>query len=165
MAYLCHGHTGQAMAKVAFHLTDDHVNNPVLKDTPCSHLYGRTPRMMMQLIYKDMFTHLMAVHVPEVGRLFFVHHMEHELGMIPDGPEAAPRCHVIVSDMRSPEYLSYFQEHYRTCVIKITRSNALQDGHCSETEVHDCPYDYFIANDGTLDELYQQLDSVIATIQ
>src|ERR1700733_13992371 len=53
------------IAKIAFHLTEEQVNDNQLKEQQISHLYNRTPRIIMQMIYKELFTESLSEIFPE----------------------------------------------------------------------------------------------------
>src|ERR1700733_2951846 len=148
------------IAKIAFHLTEEQVNDNQLKEQQISHLYNRTPRIIMQMIYKELFTESLSKIFPEYGKLFFIHHMERQLDTINKSPK------IIITDLRSPEYASYLKNKYKTLIIKIIRnSNDAKDSHISETEIDNFySFDYLIENDGCLNELYSKLDLLFLKI-
>lgn len=142
------------IAKIAFHLTEEQVNDTVQKEIPLPHLYNRTPRMIMQAIYTELFTESLVNVIPEMAPLFFVSHMEREFNGKPEK--------IIITDLRSPEYASYLQKKYHTIIIKITRPNEedrIKDLHSSETNVMIFQsWDYLIENNSTIEDLYKKLD-------
>lgn len=146
-------------AKIMFHLTDEEVNDEILKETPMPKLHGRSPRMIMQFIYKTLFTDCISESMPEYGKLFFVHHMERSLNTDAKSPN------IIITDMRSPDYADYLQKKYRTLIIKIVRATGYVDNHISETEVDNFKlYDYIVENNATMDELHTKLDEILKIV-
>lgn len=70
---------------------------------------------------------------------------------------------IVVTDMRfKTEREMLLRNNFKT--IKITRKNRVIDrdpNHISEIDLQDEPFDYHIANDGTVEEFYAQIDAIL----
>ena len=69
----------------------------------------------------------------------------------------------VITDVRFPNEAAAVQANGGT-IIKVVRPDldtGEHNGHASETEVDNCPFDHEVLNDGTLQDLYAKIDEII----
>lgn len=69
----------------------------------------------------------------------------------------------VITDVRFPNEAAVVQANGGT-IIKVVRpgfDTGEHNGHASETEVGNCPFDHGVLNDGTLQDLYAKVDEII----
>lgn len=163
--YLCRRHlfvkdkvaaSLKIMVKSLFNMIDDQVEGD-LKEV-VDDRWGVTPRKIMQFMGTEVMQYKIQELLPDVGRTFWVKQMcnrlEHTKEM------------VVVSDVRFLHEVDELRHRFGDVVMvwKVTRS-ALEstDGHKSETEWRDIRADVVINNDGGLESLYAQVDTLVNT--
>lgn len=130
--------------KELFLFTEEQVDGS-LKEEPDQRWNGLVPRTAMKTIYNDYVQSL------GLSVTFFAKHMllKH------------PEKKLIITDCRSPMVAEYLKIGHKCYVIKIERDSVEKDNHISETECEDYKgYDVLIKNNGTIEELYAQIDSL-----
>lgn len=74
---------------------------------------------------------------------------------------------VSITDIRFLSEYYYFMDNfmnYNVVTIRVDRRTDLLYTHSSETEIDQIPYTYYINNNGTLEEYYSKIDSLIDTL-
>ena len=72
---------------------------------------------------------------------------------------------ICVSDLRFLEEYEYLKEHCeKLTIIRLHKEGLEEDVHSSEQEYKQIPSDYDISNNGTLQELYNKLNKIMAEI-
>lgn len=73
---------------------------------------------------------------------------------------------VVISDVRLKEEQAWLMSHRESIFIKVERPTPFTKDslHRTETEADSLSWDYLIVNDGTLEDLYKQLDLIIKKI-
>ena len=76
------------------------------------------------------------------------------------------KANIVISDLRFPNEAKMLQSH-SFILVKIVRKDRPIDRdptHISETALSTFPFDYTIHNDGTLEDLYSQLDELFLKV-
>lgn len=122
--------------------------------------FGVSPRQMMLFFGTDV----MQFHVPAqfqmfeqiMGRKFWCQRLWEDTKDVDD---------YVISDMRFPHEAEFFREmNESTLIIRVTRPNCHGDNHPSETGVELVLPDYIIRNNGTLEDLYKEIEKVMNDI-
>jgi hypothetical protein len=116
-----------------------------------------TPREAMQYIGTDVMQYEIQKLIPDIGRRFwikrFIHHIQSNHSNI-----------VIVSDLRFMHEYIELKKHFDThlYIIKVIRDTINHDDHhISEREWKDIPSDVCICNNGSLEKLYNNIDTYL----
>jgi dephospho-CoA kinase len=146
-----------------FDLSDEQLYDETLKET-IDPRWGVKPRQLFQIIGTEIFQHTIHQHLglkiaPKQHWTFlFEEWYRKKL-------QENPKVKVVVSDVRFLHELECVKA-LGGKVIKITRPEVYHniDKHSSETSINQMSpkkIDYLIENDGTLDDLYQNLVKVL----
>ena len=112
--------------------------------------WGVSPRQIMQFVGTDMFREKLGELVGmDLASQFWIRQLVlSELS--------------VIDDIRMLNELEYVRDHGGLLVkIKRLRSSSSTECHSTEQELPDDLFDVIIYNDGTLDELYGQLDKLL----
>lgn len=126
--------------------------------------YGVSPRKLMQFFGTEIMQMELQKVMPDVGRSFWIRQfIERELPPLnPQNQE--PIKTVVLSDLRfMHEYEELCRVDPHALFIRIERSGAQPDAHVSEHAYKTIPVENVLRNDGTKQELYAQLDALMAT--
>jgi hypothetical protein len=144
------------MSKDAFHLTDEQLYG---KEKEIKDLYwGYSPRYIMQIM-GDLMRIDLTKYMPELKSDFFVKCFQHDY-QIHQYPK------LVVSDVRFVNEANSIKE-LKGMIIKVTRKAVDEkiDQHISEIEMGKIQnFNFVIENDGTLEELDQKVDKIMAVI-
>ena len=121
--------------------------------------WNTTPRKMMQFIGTEVFQYKIQELIPNIGRNFWIKSLlsDELLDNIKNNNHK-----IVISDLRFlHEYENLKQLKIPLVVIKVTNKNIKNiDNHISETEHLKIPIDYEIENNGTIEDLYNNIDSL-----
>jgi len=121
--------------------------------------WNTTPRKMMQFIGTEVFQYKIQELIPNIGRNFWIKSLlsDELLDNIKNNNHK-----IVISDLRFlHEYENLKQLKIPLVVIKVTNDrNKNIDNHISETEHLKIPIDYEIENNGTIEDLYNNIDSL-----
>lgn len=126
-------------------LTEEHVNGS-LKEVPCDELCGQTPRWAMMALGTEWGRDLI-----------------HPNLWINAWKNTLPDNHVVCDDLRFPNEYQILKDK-KGFVVDIARPNFSKDlSH--ESESHILPYDYQIHNDGSPEQLFENIEDVLFDIK
>jgi hypothetical protein len=121
-------------------------------------------RTVLQLIGTDIFREMLF------SSIWCQYLMEHQgaarPGQSPQVPTNGGAMIMIVSDIRMPDEANYFQQHGHFRCYRIVRQSRIpltmvNQQHSSEQSIQQVPVTSEIDNNGSLEDLYHQLDQVI----
>lgn len=141
--------------KELFLLTDDQLETS-LKDA-VDPVWNTSPRALMQFLGTDVMQFQLQQVIPHIGRRFWSDRL------VKDLQNKNSQQRVVISDLRFPHEIESLKKYTDSIlVIKVSRTihAANVDEHCSEKEFHSINYDICIENNGTLADLYDQIDKV-----
>lgn len=143
------------ISKILFSFTDEQLHSD-LKET-IDDDWGTSPRIVMQYIGTDIFRKDIQKILPNIGGHFWVKSMEKRL--------KNTTTNTIISDVRFQNEADCVKQ-LNGIVFKIERpSKDNSDKHISEIGIDSIKdYDFHIINDGSLKELYNKVDAIMATI-
>jgi hypothetical protein len=118
-----------------------------------------TPRKAMQFIGTEMMQYKVQELLPNLGRCFWIKKLLMEI---------KEKRNVVISDLRFKHEVAFLREFVDQetsfLVIKVTRSSCPDsDSHASEQEWKEIKEDFLIKNDGSIEELYNQVDRILET--
>jgi dephospho-CoA kinase len=142
------------VCKILFQFTDEQLETD--KKELVDEKWGVSPRQVMQFLGTEVFQYKIQELLPQVGRLFWANSLMVRMSQ-------APEKRYVISDMR------FLHEHKALgCLdmltIKISSNRVQQnstDQHLSECEHRNIQEDMHLQNDGTKEELYDKIDSVL----
>lgn len=146
------------VVRTLFNFTEEQVEGD-LKEIVDS-TWGVTPRHVMQFMGTEMFQYKLQELLPNIERRFWI------LNLINENMD---KIHAhqpfVISDLRfKHEYMEL--KKYGVYVIRVNKKNTiLKDPHPSEIEFMDIPVDLEINNDGTIEDLYDNLKQKLETNQ
>jgi hypothetical protein len=114
-----------------------------------------TPRLAMQFIGTEVFQFKIQEILPDIGRTFWI---KKTINTISD------KDRVVISDLRfEHEVKEILQRFPNTVVIKIIKDRFSDDcSHPSEQEWKNIKENILLKNDGTIDQLYRKIDSIVS---
>lgn len=116
--------------------------------------WGISPRDALKFFGTEMMQYKIQELLPNVGRKFWIDSLIKRL--------YKTNQNVVISDMRFMHEYEALKSAFPNCLttIKITRQTSTTttaDAHSSETEWMQIPEDVLITNDGTIQEMHDQL--------
>ena len=149
------------LVKNLFNITDTDYDN---KKEIRNEYWGVSIRQMMQFIGTDMFQFKIQELIPDIGRDFWIKSLLSS-DLINDIKNK--KYNIVLSDLRFiHEYNKLKELNIPLVVIRVTNSNVNNtDNHISELEHLNIPFDYEIKNDGSITELYHNIDAVLTNYQ
>ena len=145
------------VCKSIFLLSNEQVYDEKLKET-IDERWGVTPRILMQKV-GDMFRNELNVSIPnlKLSKTIFIENIFKRIqSLYSRNPPL-----ILISDVRlEDEFVAL--NTISTISIKIIRNNGIIDTHPTETSDLSCTYT--INNEGTLEDLYEKVDSVLDKI-
>ncbi len=138
--------------KATFGLTFDEVNDRTLKETPHPKLCGRTPRYVMQMFGTEFARKLIADDI-------WLKVMEYRIKDI----ELKGFGSVVISDVRFENEAEFVRSLGGTLwhIERDGNPHITEGSHVSESGVAKHPDDVVIKNNGSLDELYDVIKSIL----
>lgn len=118
-----------------------------------------SPRNVYQFIGTEVFRKYINSILPNVGDRFWIKCFEKKYLSTND----YENINFVISDIRFQNEVDWLHDN-NNIVIKIVRSSLIEnvDNHESESGVNEIKgYDHIIYNDGTIDDLYRNLDKLI----
>lgn len=144
------------VVQLLFNLNDnDYEKNKEINDTR----WNTTPRKIMQFIGTEVFQYKIQELIPNISRNFWIK------SLLSDELINNINNHnhkIVISDLRFiHEYENLKQLNIPLVVIKVTNNKIKNiDNHISETEHLKIPIDYEIENNGTLQQLYDNINKI-----
>ena len=143
--------------KMLFGLSDDVVNTD-LKDEPIQYWFGLTPRQILQFYGTEMMQFKLQELMPGIGRQFWLKKLFKDIA-------DSHTNRIVISDLRFVhEYQALISEYGRdnVCIIQVHRPCCeSNDHHSSELEWRSIPPNEIVHNEGSLFDLYNQVDQFI----
>jgi len=129
-------------------------------------VWNVSPRNLMQYIGTDVFRNHIQTTIPGIGESFwvrrFVQSVKDEHGNTP----------IVVSDMRFINEYNYIYNELTTDmkVIRVERNHSTMvdnrsDCHISEKQYMEIPYDFYLENTGTIEDLLHKVDEAVTPLQ
>lgn len=146
--------------QVLFLLSDEQVfGTQEQKEMPDHRWFNCTPRTILQYVGTDLLREQMDKIMPGLGKDIFVHHFKlwYEAEIAKN-----PMLKVVISDVRFQNEVNIIHQ-LGGRIIKLDRSGIVKnDLHASEIEQQKITdHDYLIKNDGSLLELYKNVDKFL----
>jgi len=146
------------VCRLLFNFTEEEVEGPE-KDSIAAK-WGITPRKAMQFIGTEVMQYKLQEILPDVGRCFWIK-------KILTDPTLSTNP-IVISDLRfKHEEQALRDSGRRVFIIKVTRPGHTpgeEDLHPSEQEWKEVREDAWIRNEGTLLDLYEQVDRLLVEI-
>ena len=144
------------VVQLLFNLNDnDYEKNKEINDTR----WNTTPRKIMQFIGTEVFQYKIQELIPNISRNFWIKSLlsDELLDNIKNNNHK-----IVISDLRFiHEYENLKQLNIPLVIIKVTNNKIKNiDNHISETEHLKIPIDYEIENNGTLQQLYDNINKI-----
>lgn len=145
--------------KTAFRFTDDDLETD-LKDQ-ISPKWGVSPRTLMNYIGTQVFQYDIANVVPQLkDRCFWINHLL---------DTHCKQDHIVISDLRFHHEIRRIREHVADSdcvfrVIRILRNGTSHGSLVSEMESEQLQVDNVLNNNGTIQDLYDQIDVIMKKI-
>jgi dephospho-CoA kinase len=144
------------VVQLLFNLNDnDYEKNKEINDTR----WNTTPRKIMQFIGTEVFQYKIQELIPNISRNFWIKSLlsDELINNINNNNHK-----IVISDLRFiHEYENLKQLNIPLVVIKVTNNKIKNiDNHISETEHLKIPIDYEIENNGTLQQLYDNINKI-----
>lgn len=115
--------------------------------------WGISPRDAMKFIGTEMMQYKIQELLPEIGRNFWIKQLVNRINVDEN---------IIISDLRFVHEYLMIKEHFpNALIIKVVKNMDATDIHSSEVEWKDIVEDVIIDNNGTMQELKDQVDRVI----
>ena len=119
--------------------------------------WGISPRKAMQFIGTDIMQFEIQKIIPDIGRNFWINSFLQKLNN---------NNKIVISDIRFKHEYEAIKQACRAgdkfLMIKVERKGlTLEDTHASEIEFEDIPIDITIQNDGTLEDLTNQISRLV----
>jgi hypothetical protein len=145
-----------------FGWTEEHTDGSLKEKEDLT--YGLSPRQAMQYFGTEVmqfwFSKAFPNYAKNIGRSFWcVKLYENYLKVKKEKKD------VVIADVRFPHEVDFFRDREECVVIKVVRPGIVSDGHASESELEHILPDYVIYNDGTLDDLYANINIVLEDIR
>jgi hypothetical protein len=142
----------KSVVKLLFSFTDQQLEDDSKDDIDIR--WGISPRKAMQFIGTDIMQFEIQKIMPNIGRNFWMNSFLQTLN---------PNNKIVISDIRfKHEYEAIKSAGHKFLMIKVERPGLTkEDTHSSETEFEDIPIDITIQNDGTLDDLINQISRLV----
>ena len=149
-------HPIKETCKYLFHLTEDQLHDPLLKEKPLGEWGGKTPRQILQWFGTDIMRE-------QFDSNFWIRHAERVIGSC-RGP-------VVVPDIRFLNEAEFIRSFPNSILIKIerpTHTHGNEDTHISEKEGSTIPEDWIqhhLVNDTGLDVYLAQCKNLVKKIK
>ena len=142
----------KSIIKVAFDLTNDDLES-CKKDTINKDL-DVSPRVLMDFFGTHVFQYELNKVMPNIGRKYWINDLMKKWKNDP----------IVISDLRFHHEVDEIQKN--TCIImRVNRASVGTDTHLvSEKEISELKVDYELDNNGTLEDLYNQIDVIMKRI-
>lgn len=112
-----------------------------------------TPRKTLQFVGTDLFRNHICEFLPDMGRDIWVHVLRRKMmNRIAVNPDAK----FVITDVRFPNELAAIKS-WGGITIKIERESDAKDMHESEALIDSLQTDYVFQNNGTKEELYDEV--------
>ena len=155
----------KAICQIAFGWSESFFESTKKKET-IDPVWGISPRQAMQWIGTEVFQFEICKAFPcfeeKTGRHIWV---DRFVNFFKNGYFSNSSHNVAISDNRFPHEISVIQEklnYVPILLVKVVRGTKTNtDMHYSEIEIDKLPYDVLIENNGTIDELYKQIETRI----
>ena len=134
-----------------------------LKETPDENWFGLTPRQIMQFVGTNMFRDHMSELSPNFGQDFWLLCAQNNIKRI---LEQNKNAYIIISDVRFPNEIDLIRK-LGGVNIRVKRQEMYQsidDIHISENLIDQLEVNIEISNNGTIDQLYKTIDTLIDKI-
>ena len=148
------------ICKILFDFNDDQLygNKKDLLDEN----WGTTPRKIFQYLGTDIFRNDIQKIIPDIGNNFWINLLINKYNKI---IKLNKNIRIVISDIRFQNEIDKIHE-LGGKIIKIIRpSIENEDIHESEKPILDLRGDFEIINNGTLNDLYNNVDQIINAIK
>jgi hypothetical protein len=138
--------------KIIFDFNDDQIESD-LKDA-IDPIWNVTPRKTMQFVGTELMQYEIQKILPDIGRLFWIKSFINK-NILNNNNK------IIITDLR---FLHEYEElkKYNAIIVKIEKNeNQNEDSHPSELEYLKIPADYIINNEGSLDDLKNNVNKCL----
>lgn len=130
------------------------------KEIPDNRWYNCTPRIMLQYVGTDLLRDQLNIIMPELNKNIFINHFK-----LWYNKEKDFNKYIVIPDVRFINEMETIRE-LNGIIIKIERNNNNDDMHISEKEMEQITlFDYIIDNNGTKNDLYKKIDSLIMELK
>jgi hypothetical protein len=120
--------------------------------------WGKTPRQVLQFVGTDLFRNHSHELMPHIGKDIWVQVVKRK---IMNKLKKNPQAKIIVTDARFHNEVDVIKQ-LGGSIIKLKRNTGCNDSHESEILIDSLPCDFEFDNNGSKDELYE---NVVKTIQ
>lgn len=151
----------------AFGIPIENFQDTFLKETD-NDFWGVSPRMISQFVGTEMFRDMMTSLIPDVGKNFWVERMRGLIkGEIPteNGAVYTNEDTILISDLRFQNEYEFITSE-KGIVLQVVKDgqegNVGLSGHASEAGFEtSADNTWLIYNDGTLEELYEEVEKAL----
>lgn len=143
--------------KIMFDLTDEDLETD--KKDNVHPKWNIKPRQIMQFLGTEVMQFQLDKLIPDLHRCFWVKRLCDDI-------DKHPNKSIVISDVRFQHEISYLKEKYptRLCIVKLVRAINTEedvDQHISEQEHAHIKADHLIVNNGTVHQLYNNVDIIL----
>lgn len=146
-------------AKIIFGLTDDQVYGS--KKDVVDETLGITPRKILQVMGTELFQFDIHKHIPNIripNRNLWVMNMRKRIRNINEYYQ------IVIDDLRFPHEAKMIKEE-GGYIVRIYRDDQNgDDKHASEKEMEEIKHDFYLVNNGTLNDLRSKVIKLLAAI-
>jgi hypothetical protein len=143
--------------KCIFGFTDEQLYGDKKEDI--DEYYGISPRKIFQYVGTELFRNKLKEIIPFIDDKIWIHVVKKK---ILDKIKENPECKIVITDVRFENEANLIKE-LGGCLIRVTRNimNITNDDHESEQQIDKLYADYDISNNGTIEELYNDIKKII----
>lgn len=142
----------KSIIKLAFDLNDEDVES--FKKDLVNDRLGVSPRRLMDFIGTQVFQHELNEIMPHIGRKYWIQDLLHK--------HSQPNQSIVISDLRFHHELEELKKKDSCLILRVQRDACIESKELvSEQEISDLKVDYELDNNGSIEELYSQIDSIL----
>ena len=145
------------MIQNVFSITKEQLNEPILKEEKDEY-WQVSPRQMMQFIGTELFRDQMKNLIPNIEEDVWIKILERKIMKdVEENKGKDNENKYVITDVRFKNEINFIRKN-NGIIIKMYRNvdNKI-DEHKSENEVEEMDYDYLVENNGTIEELYDNV--------
>ena len=142
----------KSIIKLAFDLNYEDVESS--KKDLVNERLGVSPRRLMDFIGTHVFQYELNKIMPHVGRKYWIQDLLHK--------QSLSNENIVISDLRFHHELEELKKNDSCLILRVNRDICIESSELvSEQEISDLKVDHNLYNNGTIEDLYAQIDHVL----